>query len=334
MGVCMNGRRPASALVLVLLAIASMAQAGVRRSVRSAHLRPEEPLVSVRVRPKRGLRDQLARGTLIGEIVNDEAVAMKATNASSIVTLHLPRGMLRKVIFKPKSGEKDAGHGIAVGTFYRREIAVSQLDEALSLNLVPTTVELTGKQGIGSAQLFSDRSTLATRVDPKKISLDRVSAEKLRAFDYLIGNSDRSWRNLMVKKSRGVYLPVAIDNGYTLPTAVPARFLWPHSLLRGQVGPLTSEAKQFIAAIDPQRVARVLIEAGIERKAVVQVLRRLAHLQTDPSFLEIRRPGWGPYQMTLAVEKQIKNRTQGLSAEQLKEIERIVRTAAAEAVVD
>ena len=72
----------------------------------------------------------------------------------------------------------------------------------------------------GSLQLFVEGASSA-KSRTAGVTLERAAAEKLRVFDFVIGNADRGPANLMVRdkrgklrdQKRGKKLPVGIDHG-------------------------------------------------------------------------------------------------------------------------
>lgn len=240
--------------------------------------------------PARADRDEdlLRRGAVVERTRNPKA----GVNASQVVRLE-EAGRAARAIFKPVDGQRptllDLLSRIGTGSFAAREAAASELAVALGVPYVPRTVvrEVDGRRG--SLQLWDEEAARAADLRAPGRELDRGAAEMIRVFDYLIGNSDRSGKNLMVRASGGRFLPVAIDNGNSFPRAPTPRFRWPHEWVASQTGPLLPETRAFIDRIDPAEVLVVLERSGIERDAAIHVLRRLARLQRDPSFLEVPR---------------------------------------------
>src|SRR5262249_42644422 len=137
--------------------------------------------------------------------------------------------------------------------------------------------------------------TVASLSDNETRQLNRHDAEKLRFFDYVIGNRDRHNENLLVYVEHGEYRPVAVDHVLTLPEGPMAsdRFRWPTGLTKDQTGALLTETKLYILSIEPRVVAKTLADAGVSRTATTHALRRLARVQGeihrgDPSILELR----------------------------------------------
>ena len=116
-----------------------------------------------------------------------------------------------QIVFKPRTGETgDLRVGVPGGTYYRREVAASIIDEELGLNLVPTTGIKQIEGNIGSAQRFVEGFDVVTAnpslkgTDLDWISkTDRQTLEGMNLFDYILFNMDRHNGNWMVKyKSR------------------------------------------------------------------------------------------------------------------------------------
>jgi hypothetical protein len=196
------------------------------------------------------------------------------------------------------------GHGdtrwesIRAGTFYLREIAASLLNDVLGRNedglgdLVPLTFKATVEGEVGSIQLYDEVAQSPYLLSGKQ-KLDRVALEKARVFDFLIDNADRNGGNWLVRKRGGRLVPVLIDHGVCFPLAPVGALV--HWRLDGMThlmpskAPLSEETKGFIARISPEAVANVLAKSGIERRAVEQVLMRLARLQKNPEMVAIGR---------------------------------------------
>jgi hypothetical protein len=95
--------------------------------------------------------------------------------------------------------------GTDAGTFdkWECEIAAYRMDKLLGLGLVPPTVERRYKMYPGSLQLWADLPVSEKRMAEEKIAVPpekqdghRKIRAVQRAFDSLIGNSDRSLQNL------------------------------------------------------------------------------------------------------------------------------------------
>jgi hypothetical protein len=253
-----------------------------------------------------------------GEVIDRRSNAQAGAHASEIISLKLKR-FERRAIFKPSGGETATLlarlSGIAAGTHALREVATSNLAQHLRLPFVPHTIgrEIDGLHG--SVQLFVPDAVRSTDAWQPGRALVRHDAERLRVFDYLIGNSDRTVRNLMVRRRGGDHLPVAIDNGNAFPRGPIPQFQWPTAWVLPHRGPLLVQTRRFIAGIDASAVARVLAASGIEPDAAVHALRRLVRLKRDPSFLEVPRRGSKRaigIQMYLRASLAGRSHTQGL----------------------
>lgn len=268
--------------------------------------------------------DLLARGRILDRRANGQA----GINASEVVTLE-HGGATGRAIFKPKDGTpRITGLGVLarVGRreFSRREAAASELAIALGVPYVPRTVERTIGDKTGSLQLWIEDAHRARDLAAPGRALDRRAAELVRVFDYLIGNSDRTGKNLMVRESGGSWLPVAIDNSNSFPRAPIPRFQWPYAWVADHTGPLLPETRAFIERIDPGEVAAVLERTGIERDAAVHLLRRLARLKRDPGFLEVPAGRAGGLRMQLRATRAGRSRTQGLSRGEREAVDALV----------
>jgi hypothetical protein len=125
-------------------------------------------------------------------------------------------------------------HGETVATYrdtWRHEVAAYELDRLLGLRLVPPTVErkLSGKRG--SLQAWAERPLSRFGQGPPPEDPGRAEAymHAQRFFDYLIFNTDRHVRNVLLGSD---WRPVAIDNSIAFhPFVRPYRPL--HRFPRG-----------------------------------------------------------------------------------------------------
>ena len=203
-------------------------------------------------------------------------------NESRVVTLQTPTGPLRGV-FKPKSGEAEGVRpGIETGTSYARERMAYRLDQATGLGLVPpTVVREVGGRGIGSFQMFAEDAFKLSA--GKHDVLDRTSFEKLRMFDFIVGNSDRHSGNLLLRKIGDRWHPVAIDNGLIAASRPPSRFI---TAIDPSFHEFGSEALEWLRAVDGPRIARIMAEEGMDRQSITLALRRLERLKKTPSIID------------------------------------------------
>ena len=255
----------------------------------------------------------LERGRVVGREANGEA----GLNASEIVTLR-HGAVTGRAIFKPVGGTPRPTAlsllaRVRRDSFAHREVAAFKLAVALGVPYVPPTSLRTIDGRLGSLQLWVEDAARARDQAAPDRELARHAAEMVRVFDYLIGSSDRGGKNLMVRRSGGTWLPVAIDNSNSFPRAPLPRFRWPHAWVKGQTGPLLPETRAFIDRIDPAEVAGILRGAGIERDAAVHVLRRLARMKRDPAFLEVPSGRMGALRMQLRMTWAGRSRSQRLA---------------------
>ena len=160
---------------------------------------------------------------------------------------------------------------------WKHEVAAYELDQLLGLRLVPTTVErkVSGKRG--SLQAWADRPL--TRFGRGPAPLDPAVAETYlhaqRFFDYLIFNTDRHTRNVVLG---GDWRPVAIDHSIAFhPLTRPYRPLY-----RFPRGPV-----EALERLDPrvlkQRLGRYLdkdeIDGLLERRRRLLALVRAARAE-------------------------------------------------------
>ena len=249
------------------------------------------------------------------KVTSSSANTVRSANQTAIVTFTKADGTTARGVFKPKEGEaKGLRANVPAGTYFLREQAVSRLNDALGLTLVPHTVvrEINGK--IGSVQEFEEHTV------PQGAQFDRAQGEQFKVFDYLTGNSDRHDGNFLIRQDEsGGLHPVAIDNGLALPNGVNTMWRFPTQFMNSHHGALLPETRQFIDGIDEANVAHILAVSGIEREAIVHVLRRIEHLKRDPSFLEQERE--------FQVDAEGKVVDQHLTIPELEHIDRIVDLA-------
>ena len=303
-------RRAGIVLLLALLVASASAWGGTRRA-----------------------KKDILRGDALrtGEIVSRKGNAQAGAHPSEILSIRRGR-VERQGLFKPALGEKRTllgvlGH-IRPGTHVVREVATFDLAYQLHATFVPPTVgrEIEGRHG--SVQMMVKAQRAADAYRPGR-QLVRRDAERMRVFDYLIGNSDRTVRNLMVRARHRGDIPVAIDNGNAFPRGAIPHFQWPTDWIVSHKGPLRADTLQWLREIDPIMVADVLAGAGIEREATVHVLRRLERLKRDPSFLEVPKGGRRAVAIQMYVRATLagRSRTQGLRRSQRAAIDDIVARA-------
>ena len=157
----------------------------------------EPPLVE----SPRGARLELGRGTM-----SDAEVAVALKEGRVVSSRELGRGSTR-----PKLLEIEFDEHLLRGLFksidqerdcFRHEVAAFELDRMLGLGLVPVTVVRTVNEETGSLQEWIEEAVDGVSIVDYGLSVSEPAAleERLRAsqmFDYLIGNQDRSERDLL-----------------------------------------------------------------------------------------------------------------------------------------
>jgi len=160
---------------------------------------------------------------------------------------------------------------------WKHEVAAYELDQLLGLRLVPATVErkINGKRG--SLQAWADRPLTRFGQGPSPVDpgLAETYLHAQRFFDYLIFNTDRHTRNVVLGSD---WRPVAIDQSITFhPLKRPYRPLY-----RFPRGPV-----EALERLDPrvlrERLGRYLekdeIEGLLERRTRVLALVRAARAE-------------------------------------------------------
>jgi hypothetical protein len=231
----------------------------------------------------------------------------RRSNVSLIVTLRSRHGLESEGLFKPREGIHDMRWVKTVPpiTYVEREVATAQVALAIGAgDLVPPTIKRLFRGGEGSLQHLvgpvvdlEHAHEIGLRPEAGA-QFDRSSAERMRVLDYLIGASDRAFTNVLLRADYDDptrLRPVLVDHGQTFPIGPTegVSHQFPVAWMASHTGPLLVSTRELIARIDPPRIARLLIRAGLEREAIVHTLRRLARLQRDPSFLEIREEDGG-----------------------------------------
>lgn len=264
-----------------------------------------------------------------GRIVDVRRFGLGGENGSQLATLEHPGGRREAVVVKLSEAEQyGIRTDVIAGTYHLREVASSLLDEALNAGFVPTTVPVTLDGDVGSAQKFvADARTVHQTFealsgtdgpDAVRNLVDAAEVQRLLAFDFVLGNSDRHAANLMLRVDEtGRHRLVAIDNGLTLPSGTPDAFQFPNYLATD--AELQPEARAFIASMTPTVVAQTLADAGIDHEAATTALLRLARLQSQP---ELVATPFGDVSWRFSVA--IQNPREGLSAAALRQVDATV----------
>jgi hypothetical protein len=201
-------------------------------------------------------------------------------NLNETFVLDLAGGHMQGV-FKPASGEKDAGrNGVRPGTYYRREVAASQVADLLGMgDLVPPTVFRTRNGEPGSLQQFVPDAATANEVQDNYGSEYDGATDAARAalFDYIIGHNDRHHYNWMLSGQSDFDSPgklVLIDNGISFPVLMhhddwDNSAFWANAAYQGLPMP---DVSQMLGKWP--RIERALLGAGIEPRAIELTRRR------------------------------------------------------------
>lgn len=168
-----------------------------------------------------------ARTAIAGAVYSKRTPLGGGVNASEILETEAGE----RVVFKPAAGEK-AGlrPDVPAGTYYKREVAASIVDEILGTGLVPPTAIVTHAGQVGSAQLFREGFETALRAarkgelpEPPKFRMELTKRQRQdwSLVDELLGHTDRHMGNWMIRReSSGEGWALAlIDNGLCLGTS-------------------------------------------------------------------------------------------------------------------
>lgn len=166
---------------------------------------PTKPLRSS-IHPTQKLRDKITAAVFTSET---------ALGGGVNTTVRLKNGVT--VVWKPASGEYGAvlRNGIPAGEQYKREKAVSLIDQYLGTDLVPATEIIHYNGEIGSAQLFRGGYRTAMELGSQGIrpNIDPDILRRWSLLDDVTGHVDRHAGNWMARKYKGTYRLALIDNG-------------------------------------------------------------------------------------------------------------------------
>lgn len=187
-------------------------------------------------------------------------------------------------VYKPISGEFNAmRRSIPDGGMACREVAASRVDEDLRFGLVPPTGFWDGPHGPGSLQVLIE----GARSHQALWRYSVTERERMAVFDYIIGNTDRSWFNYITGPDGRL---IAIDHGCAFPensTDHAIRSSFVAEFYRKQ---LSDDVRQLLGAVDLGRMRQRLRASGLSERAVDGALDRLAELRTRG---QITGEAWG-----------------------------------------
>lgn len=247
--------------------------------------------------------ERLADPKAAKDLAERRVVGLKplSTGANSSEVATLDDGS--KALWKPQTGERsELRDNVQAGTYYRREVAASAVAENLGVaDMVPAVVTHTITPLVGTASAGRGDTVGALQawvkgtpmMDlPEDAKFTRDSAERMRVYDFVTGNSDRHDGNVLMGEGGKAML---IDHGLSFPSGRPARFIQPMPAvpmhgedLASHAGLLPSTREQ-IAKIDLPRLAKTLHDNGIDHEAIRQTLMRAAYLKANPLALAITK---------------------------------------------
>jgi SPP1 gp7 family putative phage head morphogenesis protein len=215
-------------------------------------------------------------------------------NDSRLASLKIPNSNTTvQGVWKPARGEERLRPNIKAGTYYKREAAAYNVSRHFGVDdMVPRTVvrheyrhDGKTKRESGSLQEYI-RTGGEKRGSFREISLEDV--QKVRVFDFVMGNSDRHGGNMLVQKTpSGRHKPILIDNGLALPNGTPSRTVFPREFIgrRGATGDLMDSVVERVRNIDMKEFAQDLFDSDIEKKAIENALYRLVTAREKPELL-------------------------------------------------
>lgn len=234
------------------------------------------------------LRDDVMPDLLDGKVTSRLKQLHGGTSGTYRVTLKGESGRRLHAVWKPASEEAALRAHIAPGTAYKREAAAFAVAADLGVaDLVPPTVARDLKPGVGpgAMQVFVQ----GAKADGYA-KLDRGAAERMRVFDFVIGNTDRHDENYLIAAGNPDGKPILIDHGFAFSNGRTERFIQPWRAIKLHRGPLRDETLAIIERMDVEGLATKLHAAGLEKDAVRRTVRRAAVLKRRPTLLEVGGP--------------------------------------------
>ncbi len=210
-------------------------------------------------------------------------VGIKGVNGSYI----LKNG--QKVVFKPadEAPNREYRRAIKSKTQYKREAAASIIDEALGYNLVPPTTILEHGGQVGSAQAFVGEAKTAMelkesgRLAEALNGIPKVEREKFVALDQVLYNTERHDKNYMILKDGSASHIVAIDNGFSIPTAHDDNLRMPmhEQFTEFSGGQISGEVMDGLLKMKGEEAAlRARLEPLLEKNAIDALFLRVQDL--------------------------------------------------------
>lgn len=194
-------------------------------------------------------------------------------------------------VWKPASEEADEGiRDNVTGPFYPREEAAYQVGETLGLGdlVAPTVIRkvegIEAHTGLGSMQEFIKDADIGINAGSNEFD-GNTDLARAAAFDYLIGNTDRHFRNWMIqRKDHKLRL---IDNGLAFPNDSPG---WDgnHMLLdeaRSRDLDIPKEARAWIDKLPD--IKKIMQAHGLGEEEIAGVERRANDIKNKEQFGEL-----------------------------------------------
>ncbi|WP_288047865.1 alpha/beta hydrolase [Nocardia sp.] len=176
-------------------------------------------------------------------------------------------------VYKPVSGEATTQVHVPESGAAVREVGAYALDALLEFGLVPPTTFYDGPRGPGSLQRF-----VASRPWGRPLAdHDPAVRQMMAVLDYVGGNRDRSWSNYLESPDGGL---VAIDNGYMFPDSRDTTGIRSSFVADAMNRPLDAAVLAKVMALDPDRLAGVLGDLGLDRQSIDGAVARLTEIQT------------------------------------------------------
>jgi uncharacterized repeat protein (TIGR03843 family) len=196
-----------------------------------------------------------------------------SSNATFLVTVTAGQ-VAARAVYKPRAGERglwDFPDGL-----FRREVAAYELDRALGLGVIPTTVQRAeAPLGEGSLQRFIEADFSEHYFSLREVDGHREALRVIAGFDLLANNADRKGGHLLVDRSGHLW---AIDNGLSFHADAKLRtVMWDFA---GEELPasIVGGAQLLVAAV-PEEL-RALLSKG----EVAALVARAREIVDDPRF--------------------------------------------------
>jgi uncharacterized repeat protein (TIGR03843 family) len=196
-----------------------------------------------------------------------------SSNATFLVTV-TDGAVVARAVYKPGAGERglwDFPDGL-----FRREVAAFELDRALGLGVVPTTVlRAEAPFGEGSLQRFIEADFTEHYFSLREVERHRAALRVIAGFDLLANSADRKSGHLLVDRAGKLW---AIDNGLSFHAEAKLRTVMWDFAGEELPAPIVAGARLLAAAV-PERLGALLSAPEVEALA-----KRAARLASDPRF--------------------------------------------------